>query len=141
MILPISRSDPQNPHTRPLSHIRSGTSTFSAGRPLRVGERVQLRCVRERFLRQLRPKPQDAVSGWLGVYCSFQSAEGSRQGEGGATVEVFREMTKSIAQAIQALDDETPLPDGGILSRGQKLGITKACRKGIGEEGPFFRFS
>ncbi|RJQ65149.1 MAG: hypothetical protein C4519_28870 [Desulfobacteraceae bacterium] len=81
-----------------------------------------------------------AVPGWLGVYCSLQGAEGSRQGLGVPTVEVFREMAKSIAQAIQALGGETPLPDGGTLAASQKLGIARACRKGIGEEAPFSDF-
>ena len=81
-----------------------------------------------------------AVPGWLGVYCSLQGAEGSRQGVGVPTVEVFREMAKSVAKAIQALGGDTPLPRGFTLAAKEKLGISKACRDGIGEEAPFSDF-
>jgi len=79
----------------------------------------------------------NTVPGWLGVYCSLQGAEGSKNSVGVPTVEVFREIAISIAKAIQAMGGDTPLPDGGSLAAGEKLGIAKACRKGIGEESPF----
>jgi len=82
----------------------------------------------------------NGVPGWLGVYCSLQGAEGSKDGVGVPTVEVFREMAKSIARSMQALDDKTPLPDGTILPPGKKLGIAKACRNGIGETSSFSDF-
>jgi len=82
----------------------------------------------------------NAVPGWLGVYCSLQGAEGSKEGVGVPTVEVFREMAKSIAKSMQTLDDQTPLPDGTVLPPGKKLGIAKACREGIGETSSFSDF-
>jgi len=82
----------------------------------------------------------NAVPGWLGVYCSLQGAEGSKDGVGVPTVEVFREMAKSIAKSMQTLDDKTPLPDGTVLPPGKKLGIAKACRNGIGETSSFSDF-
>jgi len=82
----------------------------------------------------------NTVPGWLGVYCSLQGAEGSKDGVGVPTVEVFREMAKSIAKSMQTLDDKTPLPDGTVLPPGKKLGIAKACRNGIGETSSFSDF-
>ena len=82
----------------------------------------------------------NAVPGWLGVYCSLQGAEGSKDGVGVPTVEVFREMAKSIAKSMQTLDDKTPLPDGTVFPPGKKLGIAKACRNGIGETSSFSDF-
>ena len=63
-----------------------------------------------------------AVPGWLGVYCNLQGAEGSREGVGVPTAEVFREMAKSIAKSLQTLGEQTPLPDGTLLPPGKKLG-------------------
>jgi type I restriction enzyme M protein len=82
----------------------------------------------------------NTVPGWLGVYCSLQGAEGSKISVGVPTVEVFREIAISIAKAIQAMGGETPLPNGGSLAVGEKLGIAKAFRKGIGEDSPFSDF-
>ncbi len=82
----------------------------------------------------------DAVPGWLGVYASLQGAEGSRDGVGVPTTEVFREMAKSIAKGLQVLGETTPLPDGTALLPGRKLGIAGACRAGIGEASPFSDF-
>lgn len=82
----------------------------------------------------------DAVPGWMGIYCSLQGAEGSLDGVGIPTVEVFREMAKSIATRLHTLGGETPLPDGSILAADKKLGIAKACRKGITSESPFSDF-
>ena len=81
-----------------------------------------------------------AVPGWLGVYCSLQGAEGSRDGAGVPTAEVFRVMATSIAKSLQALGGETPLPDGSTLAPGKKLGISRACRKGICEGSSFSDF-
>lgn len=81
-----------------------------------------------------------AIPGWLGVYCSLQGAEGSREGGGVPTVEVFREMAKSIAASLQKLGGETPLPNGLSLAPGKKLGIAKGCREGIREASPFSDF-
>lgn len=77
------------------------------------------------------------IPGWLGVYCSLQGAEGSSDGVGVPTVEVFRAMATAIAKGLQALGGETPLPNGHVLPVGKKLGIAKACREGI-EEGTAF---
>lgn len=82
----------------------------------------------------------NAVPGWLGVYCSLQGAEGSRDGAGVPTTAVFREMATSIAKSLQALGGETPLPDGSTLAPGTKLGIARACREGICEESSFSDF-
>jgi len=82
----------------------------------------------------------EAVPGWMGIYCSLQGAEGSRDGVGVPTVEVFREMAKSIAMRLHTLGDETPLPDGTLLPANKKLGIAKACRNGITSESPFSDF-
>jgi type I restriction enzyme M protein len=73
----------------------------------------------------------------VGVYCSLQGAEGSSAGARMPTVEVFREIAKSIATGLQALRQDVPLPDGTALPRGEKLGIARACRAGINEESPF----
>jgi type I restriction enzyme M protein len=83
---------------------------------------------------------KNAVPGWLGIYCSLQGAEGSREGAGVPTVEVFREMAKSIAKGLQTLGEQTLLPDGTLLPPGKKLGIAKACRNGISEESSFSDF-
>jgi len=90
------------------------------------------------ILRHLEGK--EAIPGWLGVYCSLQGAEGSKDGVGVPTIEIFREMANSIAKGLQSLGGETPLPNGSILAPGQKLGIAKACREGIGDEAPFSDF-
>jgi len=81
-----------------------------------------------------------AIPGWLGVYCSLQDMEGSREGVGVPTVEVFRGMARSIANGLQSLGDKTPLPDRSVLPLGKKLGIAKACRLGISEVSPFSDF-
>ncbi len=81
-----------------------------------------------------------AVSGWLGVYCSLQGTEGSREGVGVPTVEVFRGMAISIATSLQRLGTETPLPDGTVLPSGKRLGIVDACIAGIKELSPFSYF-
>jgi len=81
-----------------------------------------------------------AVPGWMGVYCNLQGAEGSSDGAGVPTADVFREISTSIAKGLQSLGGETPLPDGTILPPGTKLGIAKACRKGISEEAAFSDF-
>lgn len=81
-----------------------------------------------------------AIPGWLGVYCSLQGAEGSTEKAGVPTVEVFRVMAGSIARAVQALEGETPLPNRTTLAPGKKLGISRACRDGIGESAPFSDF-
>ncbi|MBI5847194.1 MAG: N-6 DNA methylase [Nitrospirae bacterium] len=82
----------------------------------------------------------EAVPGWLGVYCSLQGTEGSREGAGVPTVEVFRGIAISIATSLQRLGAETPLPDGSILPPGKRLGITDACIAGIKETSPFSYF-
>lgn len=80
------------------------------------------------------------VDGWLGVYCSLQAAQGANDTTGVPTVEVFREIARSIANELRVNEIDNPLPDGSVLSKGQKLGIAKACRRGIGEESPFKDF-
>jgi len=82
----------------------------------------------------------NSVPGWLGVYCSLQGAEGSRDGAGVPTAEVFRVMATSIAKSLQSLGGETPLPDGSSLAPGKKFGIARACREGIREESSFSDF-
>ena len=83
----------------------------------------------------------NVIPGWLGVYCSLQGAEGSQDGVGVPTAEVFREIAKSLARAVHGTGLETPLPDGAMLSPGSKpLGIAKACRSGIGQEAAFTDF-
>jgi type I restriction enzyme M protein len=77
------------------------------------------------------------IRGWVGIYCSLQGAEGSTEGVGVPTVEVFREIAKSIASGLQVLRQDVPLPDGGVLPAGRMLGIARACRTGISEESPF----
>ena len=82
-----------------------------------------------------------SIPGWLGVYCSLQGAEGSQEGVGVPTAEVFREVAKSLARAVHGYGLETPLPDGSLLSPGSRpLGIAKACRAGIGQEAAFSDF-
>ena len=83
----------------------------------------------------------ESIPGWLAVYCSLQGAEGSRDRVGVSTADVFREIASAIAKALTALNIETPLPDGSsIRPGGKKLGIAKACRKGIDDEAPFNDF-
>lgn len=82
----------------------------------------------------------EGVPGWLSVYCSLQGAEGSKEGVGVPTAGVFREIAISIAKSVQRLDGDTPLPNGQVLPPGKKLGITKACREGIGENSAFSDF-
>jgi len=82
----------------------------------------------------------NAVPGWLGVYCSLQGAEGSKEGAGVPTVEVFREIAKGIAKSLHRLGGETPLPNGDVLPSGKKFGIAMACREGIGKESAFSNF-
>jgi type I restriction enzyme M protein len=83
---------------------------------------------------------RNSVPGWIGVYCSLQGTEGSSEGAGIATVEVFRGIAKSIYESLSKLGDGMPLPDGTTLPPGQKLGISRACRSGISKESPFSDF-
>lgn len=83
---------------------------------------------------------ENAVPGWMGVYCSLQGMEGSSEREGIPTVEVFRGIAYSIYENLSKLGEGMPLPDGTTLPAGQKLGISKACRRGISEESPFSDF-
>ena len=80
---------------------------------------------------------RNRVPGWLGVYCSLQAAEGSKDQVGVPTVEVFRVIASEIAKAVQALGGETLLPNGMVLPPQTRLGIPKACREGITEQSPF----
>jgi len=90
----------------------------------------------------------EAVPGWMGIYCSFQRAEGSREGVGVPTAEVFRAIANSIAKSLQYLGGEIPLPNGTILPVGtgikdalaRKTVIKDACRDGISEGSPFSDF-
>lgn len=82
----------------------------------------------------------NTVQGWLGVYCSFQGAEGSKQAVGMPTAEVWREIALSIAEGLLSLGGEIPLPDGTILPAGVDLGIAAACRRGIGDDAPWSDF-
>jgi type I restriction enzyme M protein len=81
----------------------------------------------------------NAIPGWLGVYCSLQSAGGSSQG-GIPTAEVFRSMAYDLVQSVRKLNGSAMLPDGSTLDAGKKLGITPAIRKGISDESPFQDF-
>ncbi|MBF0400284.1 MAG: N-6 DNA methylase [Magnetococcales bacterium] len=80
------------------------------------------------------------IPGWMGIYCSLQGAEGSRDGIGVPTAEVFRAMAVSIAKGLVSLGRETPLPNGYTLPAGRKLGIARACKQGIGDDAPFADF-
>ncbi|MEW6663773.1 MAG: N-6 DNA methylase [Thermodesulfobacteriota bacterium] len=82
----------------------------------------------------------NAVPGWMGIYCSLQGAEGGREVMGVPTVEVFREMAKSIASSLHRLGGETPLPDGSVMPPDKRLGFAKACREGISDASPFSDF-
>jgi type I restriction enzyme M protein len=82
-----------------------------------------------------------AIPGWLAVYCSMQGAGGASEVVGVPTAEVFREIARSIAAALNKLGIEVPLPNGQIISAGKPaLGIGRACREGIGNESPFADF-
>lgn len=82
------------------------------------------------------------VPGWFGAYASLQGAEGSKQGVGVPTEEVFRTLARSIAVSVHTLGGETPLPNGETLSPDAKtLAVPKACRAGISAEGPFADFA
>lgn len=81
------------------------------------------------------------IPNWLVVYSSLQGATGAPNKVGVPTVEVFREIAKSIASAITKLAIDVPLPDGKIISGGRPaLGIARSCKAGIGEDSPFIDF-
>lgn len=83
----------------------------------------------------------NVISGWLAVYSSLQGAEGSSQVVGVPTVEVFREISRSMATALTKLGIEVPLPDGRSIAAGKSaLGMARACREGISIESPFADF-
>lgn len=79
------------------------------------------------------------IPGWLGVYCSFQGTDGDSDGKL-PTPNVFRHIAYEIAQAVRKLNGIAVLPDDSMLNADRKLGITRACRAGISEEGPFQDF-
>lgn len=82
-----------------------------------------------------------AIPGWLAIYASLQGAEGASQVVGVPTVEVFREIARSIATALTKLDIDVPLPNGQTFVAGKPaLGVARACREGIGTESPFTDF-
>jgi len=82
-----------------------------------------------------------AIPGWLAVYSSLQGTEGAENFEGVPTVEVFREIARSIATAMVRLNIEVPLPNGNSLQAGKPaIGVARACREGIGTESPFTDF-
>lgn len=84
---------------------------------------------------------RSAIPGWLAVYCSLQGAEGDSHAVGVPTAEVFREVARSIATALNKLRIEVPLPNGQILAAGKPaLGVARACREGIGADSPFADF-
>ncbi|EGQ8262545.1 N-6 DNA methylase [Vibrio parahaemolyticus] len=81
------------------------------------------------------------IPNWLVVYSSLQGAEGASDKVGVPTVEVFREMARSIASAITKLGIDVPLPDGKIILAGKPaLGIARSCKAGIGGDSPFIDF-
>lgn len=81
------------------------------------------------------------IPNWLVVYSSLQGAEGASDKVGVPTVEVFREMARSIASAITKTGVDVPLPDGKIILAGKPaLGIARSCKAGIGEDAPFIDF-
>lgn len=82
-----------------------------------------------------------AIPGWLAVYASLQGAEGAAQVVGVPTAEVFREISRSIATALTKLDVDVPLPNGNTISAGKPaLGVSRACREGIGADSPYTDF-
>lgn len=84
---------------------------------------------------------RSAIPDWLAVYASLQGAEGAAKVVGVPTAEVFREIARSIAAALNKLDIDVPLPNGQILTAGKPaLGVARACREGIGAESPFTDF-
>lgn len=83
----------------------------------------------------------NGVPGWLGVYTSLQGAEGSKDGVGVPTDEVFRTLAREMAKSVHVLGGETPLPNGSTLPPGAKpFVIPKACREGISADAPFTDF-
>ena len=79
-----------------------------------------------------------AIPGWIAVYSSLQGAEGASQSVGVPTVEVFREIARSIATALTKLGKEVPLPNGHTIAAGKPaLGVARACREGISPVAPF----
>ncbi len=77
------------------------------------------------------------IPGWISVYCSLQGAQGCSEKTGVTDREIFFEIALSIAKSLRNIDSDIPLPDGSLLPEGKKLGISKACRRGISEENPF----
>jgi type I restriction enzyme M protein len=91
------------------------------------------------ILRHIEGK--DTIPGWLCIYCSLQGAEGSKDGVGVPTAEVFREMAKCLARAINNAGFDAPLPDGSVLSKDKRpLGVAKACRTAISDDAAFADF-
>ena len=80
-----------------------------------------------------------AIPGWLGIYCSLQGAEGASVG-GIPTVEVFRAMAYAIAQGVRKSLGSAPLPDGTMLDATRKTGIQRAIGNGIRVDSPFQDF-
>lgn len=81
------------------------------------------------------------IPGWLGFYSSLQGAQGSDEGTGVPTADVFRTLAADFAKGVHRIGLETPLPDGRVLSPEKPaLGIARACRAGISTEGPFNDF-
>lgn len=83
----------------------------------------------------------NTIPNWLVVYSSLQGAEGAVDAVGVPTVEVFREIARSIASAITKLKIDVPLPNGNVILAGKPaLGIARACREGISQDSPFVDF-
>lgn len=84
---------------------------------------------------------RSVIPGWLAVYSSLQGAEGAAHVVGVPTVEVFREIARSIATALTKLGIDVPLPNGATIAAGKPaLGVARACHEGIGVDSPFSDF-
>jgi type I restriction enzyme M protein len=78
------------------------------------------------------------IPGWLCVYSSLQRAKGSPKGVGIPTAEVFREIARSVAEAVHRAGFDASLPNGSIKSATEKpLGFANACAEGISEGSAF----
>lgn len=82
-----------------------------------------------------------AIPGWLAVYTSLQGVEGDKKFVGIPTHEVFRGIAIEIGKALTKLRIDAPLPNGQVIPAGKPaLGVSRACKEGIGTDTPFTEF-
>lgn len=141
-----------------------GTSPYNAGSPVNsdkmlYGRDPILRLVQRQLSAEDRPnvillegnrrtgktsilkrlEKGDLLPDWEVIYCSLQNAEGSKNGVGIDTAEVWRTLTKHIGQGLIRSGYAIPLPGGGSLQSDKPLKIqfSRACREAFKTDYPF----